>query len=64
MYGPPRDGKGKFGREDKSAQMYSAFMWRPFLLAMMIWRVRCALKFELRPYKFYEIGSDAVQRVH
>jgi hypothetical protein len=28
MYGPPRDCKGKFGREDKSAQMYSAFWWR------------------------------------
>jgi hypothetical protein len=27
--------RGKFGREDKSAQMYSAFMWRLFLLAMM-----------------------------
>ena len=25
MYGPPQDCKGKFGREDKSAQMYSAF---------------------------------------
>ena len=25
MYGPPRDCKGKFGREDKSAAMYSAF---------------------------------------
>jgi hypothetical protein len=24
MYGPPRDCKGKFGREDKSAQMYSS----------------------------------------
>ena len=28
MYGPPRDCKGKFGREDKSAQMYSAFGWK------------------------------------
>jgi hypothetical protein len=25
MYGPPRDCKGEFGREDKSAAMYSAF---------------------------------------
>ena len=25
MYGPPQDCKGKFGREDKSAQTYSAF---------------------------------------
>jgi len=24
MYGPPQDCKGKFGREDKSAQMYSS----------------------------------------
>jgi hypothetical protein len=44
MYGPPRDCKGKFGREDKSAQMYSAFMWRSFLLAMM----SCA---RIHPYK-------------
>ncbi len=35
MYGPPRDCKGKFGREDKSAQMYSAFGWRSSFLAMM-----------------------------
>jgi len=35
MYGPPQDCKGKFGREDKSAQMYSAFLWRITLLAMM-----------------------------
>jgi hypothetical protein len=35
MYGPPQDCKGKFGREDKSAQMYSAFGWRSALLAMM-----------------------------
>ena len=35
MYGPPQDCKGKFGREDKSAQMYSAFVWRSALLAMM-----------------------------
>ena len=35
MYGPPLDCKGKFGREDKSAQMYSAFKWRWSLLAMM-----------------------------
>jgi hypothetical protein len=35
MYGPPQDCKGKFGREDKSAQMYSAFEWRLVLLAMM-----------------------------
>src|SRR3984893_16849155 len=27
--------RGKFGREDKSAQMYSAFGWRSALLAMM-----------------------------
>jgi hypothetical protein len=26
MYGPPRDCKGKVGREDKSAQMYSALL--------------------------------------
>ena len=44
MYGPPRDCKGKFGREDKSAQMYSAFEWRSFLLA----RMRCA---RVCPYK-------------
>ena len=44
MYGPPRDCKGKRGREDKSAQMYSAFSWRVFLLAMM----RCA---RVCPYK-------------
>jgi hypothetical protein len=25
MYGPPRDCKYQFGREDKSAAMYSAF---------------------------------------
>ena len=25
MYGPPQDCKGKFGREDKSGQMYTAF---------------------------------------
>lgn len=25
MYGPPRDCKVEFGREDKSAAMYSAF---------------------------------------
>jgi hypothetical protein len=30
--------RGKFGREDKSAQMYSAFGWRVVLLA----RMRCA----------------------
>jgi hypothetical protein len=35
MYGPPQDCKGKFGRKDKSAQMYSAFEWRSSLLAMM-----------------------------
>jgi hypothetical protein len=36
MYGPPQDCKGKAaGREDKSAQMYSAFGWRLVLLAMM-----------------------------
>jgi len=39
MYGPPQDCKGKFGRKDKSAQMYSsiraAFGWRSALLAMM-----------------------------
>jgi hypothetical protein len=35
MYGPPQDCKGKFGREDKSAQMYSAFRWRSALLATM-----------------------------
>jgi hypothetical protein len=44
MYGPPRDCKGKVGREDKSAQMYSAFGWRTSLLAMM----RCA---RVGPYK-------------
>jgi hypothetical protein len=38
MYGPPQDCKGKFGREDKSAQMYTAFGWRLVLLA----RMRCA----------------------
>ena len=36
--------RGKFGREDKSAQMYSAFVWRSFLLAMM----SCA---RIHPYK-------------
>jgi hypothetical protein len=35
MYGPPQDCKGKIGREDKSAQMYSAFEWRSALVAMM-----------------------------
>jgi hypothetical protein len=35
MYGSPRDRKGKFGREDKSAQMYSDFGCRSTLLAMM-----------------------------
>ena len=38
MYGPPQDCKGKLGRQDKSAQMYSAFEWRLVLLA----RMRCA----------------------
>ncbi len=36
--------RGKFGREDKSAQMYSAFEWRLVLLA----RMRCA---RIGPYK-------------
>ena len=44
MYGPPRDCKGKFGREDRSAQMYSAFRWRLVLLA----RMSCA---RVCPYK-------------
>ena len=44
MYGPPRDCKGKCGREDKSAQMYSAFEWRLVLLA----RMSCA---RVGPYK-------------
>ena len=44
MYGPPRDCKDKVGREDKSAQMYSAFGWRSSLLA----RMRCA---RVSPYK-------------
>ena len=35
MYGPPRDCKGKFDREDKSGRMYSAFRWRSALLATM-----------------------------
>jgi hypothetical protein len=35
MYGPPRDCKGKFGREDKSAAMYSAFYWSRVPLARM-----------------------------
>ncbi len=25
MYGPPQDFKGKLGREEKAAQMYTAF---------------------------------------
>jgi hypothetical protein len=44
MYGPPRDCKGKFGREDKSAQMYSAFRWRVALLARMSCARVCPLK--------------------
>ncbi len=38
MYGPQRDYKGKFGREDKSARMYLASGWRTSLLA----RMRCS----------------------
>ena len=34
----------KFGREDKSAQMYSAFGWRSTLLAMMSCARVCPLK--------------------
>jgi hypothetical protein len=30
MYGPPCDCKGKFGREGKSAQMYSALLGDSF----------------------------------
>jgi len=30
-----RTARGSLGREDKSAQMYSAFGWRSALLAMM-----------------------------
>ena len=45
--------RGKCGREDKSAQMYSAFDWREALLAMM----SCA---RIRPYK--PIGREAHSR--
>ena len=51
MYGPPRDCKGKFGREDKSAQMYSAFSWRLVLLA----RMSCA---RVDPYKSLGHGEN------
>src|SRR5271168_5146194 len=34
----------KFGREDKSAQMYSAFEWRSALLAMMSCARVCPFK--------------------
>ena len=45
MYGPPSDCKEKAGREDKSAQMYSAFVGVQRLLAMM----SCARVYPYKP---------------
>jgi ferredoxin len=39
-----RTARGKFGRGDKSAQMYSAFGWRVVLLAMMSCARVCPFK--------------------
>jgi hypothetical protein len=36
MYGPPQDCKGKFGREDKSAQMYSPLLTNTFTQTFFI----------------------------
>ena len=40
MHGPPRDCKGKFGREDKSAQMYSLIRAKVLSRAEMSYPLR------------------------
>ena len=74
MYGPPFDCKGKSEEwSDRSAQMYSAFVWRvespghdelrcvPFLINGRSWKTICGSRLRARRWELFVRLSYPVQ---
>jgi hypothetical protein len=60
MYGPPRDCKGYFGREDKSAQMYSSIRAK----ALSRVKMSCRCLSNARSQGFRDQGSSEFSLNH